>query len=192
MSVSRDRSVGTATSYGLWGLEIESRWGGRFSAAVQTGPGAHPASYIRSTGSSPGVKRPRRGVDHSPHLSPRLKKECSYTSAPSLGLRGLFYGELYLHLYLYILFRRLYVLSASQCSYIRLHSAVLLSLPTNRHTNCAQCTRGSMARCSATTWCSLVWNITSQIEFIIPTPVFIARTSLLVTLFGVIAFMYGT
>jgi hypothetical protein len=31
-----------------------------------------------------------RGVDHPPHLAPRLKKECSYTSIPLLGLRGLF------------------------------------------------------------------------------------------------------
>jgi len=27
------------------------------------------------TGSFSGVKRPRRGVDHPPHLAPRLKKE---------------------------------------------------------------------------------------------------------------------
>ena len=37
-----------------------------FSAAVQTGPGAHPAPYIKGTGSFPGVKRPGRGVDHPP------------------------------------------------------------------------------------------------------------------------------
>ena len=30
----------------------------RFSAAVQTVPGAHPASYTVGTGSFPGVKRP--------------------------------------------------------------------------------------------------------------------------------------
>jgi hypothetical protein len=42
------------------------------------------------TGSSPGVKRPGRGVDHPPHLAPRLKKEQSYTSTPPLGLRGHF------------------------------------------------------------------------------------------------------
>jgi len=47
----------------------------RFSAAVQTGPEAHPASYTMGTGSFPGVKRPRRGVYHSPHLPPRLEKE---------------------------------------------------------------------------------------------------------------------
>ena len=46
--------------------------GTRFSALVQTGPGAHPASYTMGTGYLPGVKRPGRGVDHPPHLAPRL------------------------------------------------------------------------------------------------------------------------
>jgi len=49
--------------------------GASFSALVQTGPGAHPASYTMGTGSFPGVKRPGRGVDHPPHLASRLKKE---------------------------------------------------------------------------------------------------------------------
>ena len=49
--------------------------GARFSAPLQTGPGAHPASYTMGTGSFPGIKRPGRGVDHPPHLVPRLKKE---------------------------------------------------------------------------------------------------------------------
>ena len=47
----------------------------RFSASVQTGPGAHPASCTMGTESFPGVKRPGRGVDHPPHLALRLKKE---------------------------------------------------------------------------------------------------------------------
>jgi len=48
----------------------------RFSAPVQTGPGAHLSSYTMGTGSlSPGVKRPGRDVNHPPHLAPRLKKE---------------------------------------------------------------------------------------------------------------------
>jgi len=46
----------------------------------------------------PGVKRQERGVDHPLHLAPRLKKEYSYTYTPHLGLRGLFWGELYLYL----------------------------------------------------------------------------------------------
>jgi hypothetical protein len=47
----------------------------RFFPPVQTGPGAHPASYTRGTRSFPWVKRPGCGVDHSPHIAPRLKKE---------------------------------------------------------------------------------------------------------------------
>jgi len=46
-----------------------------FSAPVQTGPGAYPASYTMGTGSFLGVKRSGRGVDHPPHLAPRLEKE---------------------------------------------------------------------------------------------------------------------
>jgi hypothetical protein len=46
--------------------------GARFSAPVQTGRGAYPASC---TGFFPRVKRPGRGVEHLPHLVPRLKKE---------------------------------------------------------------------------------------------------------------------
>ena len=50
--------------------------GARFSVPVQTDPGAHPASYTMPSGSlSRGEKRPRCGVDHPPHLVPRLKKE---------------------------------------------------------------------------------------------------------------------
>jgi hypothetical protein len=52
--------------------------GARFSAPVLTGSEAHPASYTMGTGSLPGVKRPGRGVDHLPHLAPKLKKEQSY------------------------------------------------------------------------------------------------------------------
>ena len=49
--------------------------GARFSVTFQIGPGAHPASYKMGTGSFPGVKRPKRGVDHPPYIEPRLKKE---------------------------------------------------------------------------------------------------------------------
>ena len=40
--------------------------GPRFSAPVQTGPGAYPASCTTGTGSFPGVKLPVRGADHPP------------------------------------------------------------------------------------------------------------------------------
>jgi hypothetical protein len=63
------------TCYGLDGPELEFGRGVGFSAPIQTGAGAKPASYTTGTGSFSGVKRPARGVDHQPHLAPRLKKE---------------------------------------------------------------------------------------------------------------------
>ena len=90
----RDSSVGVATRYGLDGPGIEFLWGRDFPHPSIPAPGAHPTSYTMGTGSFPGVKRPGRGVDHPPHLAPRLKKEWSYTSTPLLGLRGQFYVEL--------------------------------------------------------------------------------------------------
>jgi hypothetical protein len=51
-----------------------TRWGARFSAPVQTTPGVHPDSYIIGTGSFPGVKRPRRGVDDPPPSSAEVRE----------------------------------------------------------------------------------------------------------------------
>ena len=66
-----------------------------FSASVQIGPGAHPASYTMGTGSFPGVKRPGRGVDHPSPSSAEVKKIVElYLYSPFVGLRGLFWGEL--------------------------------------------------------------------------------------------------
>jgi hypothetical protein len=56
--------VGIATGYGLDGDRIPV--GARFSAPVQAGPGAHPASCTMGTGSFPGVKS-GRGVTLTPH-----------------------------------------------------------------------------------------------------------------------------
>jgi len=54
----RDGADCIATRYGLEGPGIESRWGARFSAPVQTGPGTQQPSFKLGTGSSPrgGVK----------------------------------------------------------------------------------------------------------------------------------------
>jgi hypothetical protein len=68
-------SDGIVTDYGLDGPRIEFRWGARFFAHVQTGPGAHPASCTMDTGSFPGVKRPGRGADHPPPCSAEVDKE---------------------------------------------------------------------------------------------------------------------
>jgi hypothetical protein len=67
-------SVGIANGYGLDGPGIEIPVGARFSAPVQTGPGAHPASCTMGTGSSPGIES-GRGVTLTPHplLVPRYK-----------------------------------------------------------------------------------------------------------------------
>ena len=87
--VGRGSSVGIETRYGLDGPRIESRWGARFPAPVQTGPGVHPTSCATDTGTFPGVKRPGRGVDH-PLPSSAEVEETVELSTPPLALRGLF------------------------------------------------------------------------------------------------------
>jgi len=47
---------------------------GRFSAPVQKGTGAHPASCTKGTGSFPVINGPVRGFDH-PHSSRAEIKE---------------------------------------------------------------------------------------------------------------------
>jgi hypothetical protein len=54
--MGQDSIVGIVTFYGLEGRGIESGWGARFSAPIQNGLGAHPASCTMGTGSFPGVK----------------------------------------------------------------------------------------------------------------------------------------
>jgi hypothetical protein len=72
--MGRDSSVGIATRYGLEGPGIESRWGARFSAPVQTGRVAHPASYTMGIRSSPRVKLAGLGVDHPPPSGAEVKE----------------------------------------------------------------------------------------------------------------------
>ena len=77
----------------------------RFSAPVQTGLGAHPASCTMGTRSFPGVKS-GRGVTLTPHhlLVPLVMKEWSYTSTPPMGRTACtdpqcrYKGDLYLYL----------------------------------------------------------------------------------------------
>jgi hypothetical protein len=73
--MGRDSVVGVTTRYGLDSPEIKSRWAARFSAHVQTGYRAKQASCTIGVGLFQGVMRPERGVNHPPHLAPRLKKE---------------------------------------------------------------------------------------------------------------------
>jgi hypothetical protein len=73
--LDRDSSVSMVTRYGLDGPGIESRWGEIFHTNPDRPWG--PLSLLNNGHrvSFPGVKRPGRGVDHPPHLVPRLKKE---------------------------------------------------------------------------------------------------------------------
>ena len=88
--MGRVSSVGIATRNGMDGPGIESRWGARFSAPVQTGPAAYPASCAMGTGSFPGVKRPGRGADHPPPSKCRGHERVGlYISTNPLGLSGL-------------------------------------------------------------------------------------------------------
>jgi hypothetical protein len=58
---------------------------------VQTGSGAHPASYsMDTTGPLPGGKAwPGRDADHSPHLVSRSRMSRSYTSSPPKRLHDM-------------------------------------------------------------------------------------------------------
>jgi hypothetical protein len=71
--MSRGSSVSIVTDHGLddWGSPTEAE---DFSSGlcVQTGSGAHPASYPIGTG---GKGRPGRDTDHSPPSSAEVKYE---------------------------------------------------------------------------------------------------------------------
>jgi len=64
--------------------------GARFSAPIQTSPGAYPASYTLGTGSFPGVKRSGHGVDHPPPSIPSVKERVELYLYSPPGLHGLF------------------------------------------------------------------------------------------------------
>ena len=66
--------------------------GEKFSVPVQTGPGAHPASYTMGTGSFTGVKRLGRGVDRPTPFSVEVKERVQlyfyFPSGPSWPVLG--------------------------------------------------------------------------------------------------------
>jgi hypothetical protein len=76
-------SSSIVSDYGLddWAIEVRSPTGAEdFSSSpcVQTGSGAHPASYppMGTRGSFPGGKaRPGRDADHSPPSSAEVKND---------------------------------------------------------------------------------------------------------------------
>ena len=112
----RGSVVGIATGYGLDGPGFESQSVARFSAPVQTGPGAHPASCTMGTWSFSGVKS-GRGVTLTPHplLVPWSRKGRAIPLLPLWAIRPvqslsawtepqcLYKGDLYLYLFIYVL-----------------------------------------------------------------------------------------
>jgi len=96
---SQHSAFGIFTFWTVRGYNPGGR-GARFSAPVQTGPGAHPASYTKGTESFSGIKRPRRGVYHPPPSSAEVEGRVELNIYPPLGFLGLLYDELYLYLYL--------------------------------------------------------------------------------------------
>jgi hypothetical protein len=81
-------SVGIAIDYRLDGPGIESRWGRDFSHTSRPalGPTQPPVQWI--PGLSRGVKRPGRGADHPPLLTPRSRKSRAIPLLPSGPLVG--------------------------------------------------------------------------------------------------------
>jgi hypothetical protein len=55
--VGRDSVVGIVTCNDFDGQDVESRWGVRFYASIQTVPFSNPAPYAMVTGSFQWVKR---------------------------------------------------------------------------------------------------------------------------------------
>jgi hypothetical protein len=85
--VRRGSAVRIATVYGMDDREVGVRVlvGSKFSLLhiVQTGSGAHSASYPMGIGGSfSGIKRHWREADHSPPASAEVKKMWIYTSTP--------------------------------------------------------------------------------------------------------------
>jgi len=90
MSSGPGSSVSIMIGYGLDGPEIESRRGARFSAPIQTSPGAHPALCAMGTRSFPGIKS-CQGVTLTPNpfLVPWLRRSRAIPLLP-YGPYGLY------------------------------------------------------------------------------------------------------
>jgi len=53
---------------------VQTLVGARFSFSIQTGPGPHPSSSMKDTGSLPGIKQAGIGVNHPPPSSVEVKE----------------------------------------------------------------------------------------------------------------------
>jgi len=92
--VGQDSVVILVTCYGLDDPGIESRWGARFCAHIQSVPGANPASDAMDEGSFLWVNLLGRGVFHPPPYSSDVKERIElyiYSSVPSWLVLGQIY-----------------------------------------------------------------------------------------------------
>jgi hypothetical protein len=100
--MGRDGVVGIATRYGLDGPGIESRWGARFSAPVQTDTRAHPASCTMCTASVPWGKA-AGAWRCPPPSSAEVKERVELLLYPSSGSSWPVLGwTLYIYIFIYI------------------------------------------------------------------------------------------
>ena len=92
INFSRDSSVGLATRYGAGQSGDRIPVGARFSAPVQTGLGAHPASCTMGNGSFPRVKLPGAwrwsSTPSSTEVKERVELYLYSSSGPSWSVTG--------------------------------------------------------------------------------------------------------
>jgi hypothetical protein len=90
--VGRDSAVSTETRYGLYGPEIESQWRRDFPDPPRPALGPNQPPIQQVPGSSQGVKRPGRGIDHqtppSAKVTERVEPYLYAISGPSWPVIG--------------------------------------------------------------------------------------------------------
>jgi len=116
---------------------------GRFSAPVQTGSGAHPATYTLGAGSFPGLKRPGRGVDHpslsSSEVKERIERYLYSPFGPSWHVLG--WPLLCLYLYTYATRFGLYLGHHQECQSKNLTKEFLCKFFVLAFLTCSVCVK---------------------------------------------------
>ena len=85
--------------YCFFGHKERRKHSSRFSAPVQTSPGAHPGTYTKGTGYFPAVKRPGPGVDDPPTSSAEVTERVELYLYSHSGSLWSVLGKLYRYLY---------------------------------------------------------------------------------------------
>ena len=97
IKMGRDSSVGIAARYRLDGPGIESRRGGAIFRTRPERPSDTPNLLHNGYRVSfPRVKRPWRRIDHPPFSKAKVKEKGELYCTPTVDLRGMFWGEIYI------------------------------------------------------------------------------------------------